>query len=241
MESIGFLDERPVRRLEFDPRTKIAALLIINIVMIGGNIRGINAYARIVAAFVPAVLLLIENKRKVSFIYIAAFTFSTFGEIIVTRCSIGSVNIVFLCMSGIISRFVPGFMMGYYIINNTTVSEFICSMEKMHVTDKLVIPISVMFRYFPTIIEEYHSINMAMKMRGIGFKGKNKSLLTMVEYRLVPIMMSTVKIADELSAASLTKGLGGNIKRTNRCKIGFKWNDIVLMIITGACFIIFFI
>ena len=30
----------------------------------------------------------------------------------------------------------------------------------------------------------------------------------MVEYRLVPLMVSVVKIGDELSAAALTRGLG---------------------------------
>ena len=45
-----------------------------------------------------------------------------------------------------------------------------------------------------------------MKMRNIRFGGKNPFL--MVEYRLVPLMVSVVKIGDELSAAALTRGLG---------------------------------
>ncbi len=44
-----------------------------------------------------------------------------------------------------------------------------------------------------------------MKMRGIRFGGKNPFL--MLEYRLVPLMVSVVKIGDELSAAALTRGL----------------------------------
>lgn len=38
----------------------------------------------------------------------------------------------------------------------------------------------------------------------------------MLEYRLVPLMVSVVKIGDELSAAALTRGLGAPVKRTKR-------------------------
>ena len=78
-------------------------------------------------------------------------------------------------------------------------SEFIGAMERMHLTEKIVIPLSVIFRFFPTVSEEYQAIRDAMKMRGIRFGGKNPFL--MVEYRLVPLIVSVVKIGDELSAA----------------------------------------
>lgn len=47
----------------------------------------------------------------------------------------------------------------------TTVSEFIAAMEKMHISQKVTIPLAVMFRLFPTIVEESNSISKAMAMR----------------------------------------------------------------------------
>ena len=67
-----------------------------------------------------------------------------------------------------------------------------------------------------------------MAMRDIKFGGKKA--LKMIEYRLIPMMTSSVKIGQELSAASLTRGLGGPDKRTNICKIGFGWCDILTFI-----------
>ena len=51
-----------------------------------------------------------------------------------------------------------------------------------------------------------------MRMRGIRIGGKHPG--RMLEYRLVPLMISIVKIVDELSADALTRGLGAPGKRT---------------------------
>ena len=48
-------------------------------------------------------------------------------------------------------------MMGAYLIASTSVSEFIGAMERMHLTEKIVIPLSVIFRFFPTVSEEYQA------------------------------------------------------------------------------------
>ena len=53
----------------------------------------------------------------------------------------------------------------------------------------------------------------------------------MVEYRLVPLMVCTAKIGEELNAAALTRGLGGEVRRTNICQIGFRLPDICFMLL----------
>lgn len=234
-----FNHEGSIRGIKLDPRIKLLVLVVINIVMVAGNIRGTEYYVRIVLAFIPLILLLQEHKWKFALVYLVLFGFASFGEGFVVQNTSGVLNLVFLIFSGLISRFMPGLITGYYLISTTTVSEFIAGMERMHVTENITIPLAVMFRYFPTIAEENHAISNAMKMRGIGLGGGTKNPITLLEYKLVPIMMSTVKIGDELSAASLTKGLGNKIRRTNMCKIGFSAFDIVLASIILVCFGIF--
>ena len=60
-----------------------------------------------------------------------------------------------------------------------------------------------------------------------------------MEYRLVPLMISVVKIGDELSQAALTRGLGAPVKRTNICKIGFKAQDVLLLLLYLAFLAVF--
>lgn len=62
----------------------------------------------------------------------------------------------------------PGFIVNLSLFS-TKLSEFIASMDKMKLPRNMIILISVIFRFFPTISEEYQNINYAMKMRGINF------------------------------------------------------------------------
>ena len=108
-------------------------------------------------------------------------------------------------------------MMGYITVRTTTVSEFVASMKKLHLPEQIIIPMSVIFRFFPTVVEEYNAIGDAMKMRGIRFGGGKAS--AMLEYRLVPVIMCSVKIGEELNAAG--KKHPAHESRSGRCSCAF--------------------
>ena len=71
-----------------------------------------------------------------------------------------------------------------------------------------------------------------MRMRGITAFRKP---MDMLEYRVVPLIMSIVKIGEELSAAALTRGLGSPVQRTNICNIGFGIIDVVFIAVSLLC------
>ena len=139
-----------------------------------------------------------------------------------------------LFCGGILTRFVVTIMMGEYVIVTTSVSEFISAMEKLHMPQQVTIPLSVMFRLFPTIGAEWKSIRRAMRMRGIHLGGAKAGQV--VEYQMVPMMTSSVRIGEELSASALTRGLGAPVKRTNICRIGFRAQDYLLL--AGCLFVV---
>ena len=149
----------------------------------------------------------------------------------------GVVNFLLVAVSFFSVRFMPGIAMASYMVNTTTVSEFMSAMERMRVPQGLSIPLSVVFRFFPTVAEEYAAISDAMRMRGIRFGGKKPG--KMIEYRLVPLLVCCVKIGDELSAAALTRGLGAPIRRTNVCRIGLRAQDIFAMSVCFAMILLF--
>lgn len=124
-------------------------------------------------------------------------------------------------------------MMGYYTITTTKVSEFISSMQKSNIPRYIIIPISVVFRYIPSVVEEIKSITNAMKMRGFGLTVKSlKNPLKLIEFYMVPILISAVKTADELSAASLTRGLSNPEPRTHLIEVRLNKLDYTLLAIT---------
>ncbi len=226
--------------IQLDPRTKMIALLIFNIIMLTSITEGIAVFLKPILAFLAFLFLLNARKPKLAFIYLALYMISYHADFFLQFVSgISMIGFLIRFFTHMITRIVPGVMFAYYLLSTTKVSEFVASMERVHISQKLIIPIAVMFRFFPTVSEEYHSIQDAMRLRGIGLK---KGPTAMVEYRVVPLIVSLVKIGDELSAASVTRGLGGNNKRTNYCRIGFGlWDGLFLLVMTGifAVYLIF--
>lgn len=103
-----------------------------------------------------------------------------------------------------------------------------------NVPQAFIIPISVVFRFIPTLGEESAAITDAMRMRGIQFGTKKfwQAPTAILEYRVVPLILSVVKIGDELSAAALTRGLGGLKHRTTISNIGFTFCDAIIALLS---------
>lgn len=220
-----------------DPRTKLLLLLMITTLMFSTSNEGIMNYVKPVLSVLPFVLLLSERRWQTAVKYLLLYAVCFALERLALTQLSGMVSFLLLAVTSIMTRFAPGIMVAAYLVASTSVSEFITAMERMHLSQKIVIPMSVIFRFIPTMREEYHAINDAMKMRGIRFGGKNP--LLMVEYRLVPFIISVVKIGDELSAAALTRGLGAPVRRTNICRIGFHIQDVIFIIVCLVCFGLF--
>ena len=211
-----------------DPRTKLLLLTFVSIFVLG-NAGGSNADEfRFVLNYLPLFLLL-TSRRWGAFLYgMILYTAGYLIQIFLVPHVHGLAGYLVLAVAGILLRFLPGILTGMYVVSTTTVSEFIAAMERMHLPQAITIPLSVMFRFFPTVAEEASSINRAMSMRDIKFGGRK--VFKIIEYRLIPMMTCSVKIGQELSAASLTRGLGSPEKRTNICKIGFGICDVIVFL-----------
>lgn len=99
---------------------------------------------------------------------------------------------------------------------------------------EVTIPLTVMFRFFPTVFQESEAISDAMKCVGLNLEGK---IFKILEYKLIPMITCSVKIGEELSAAAITRGLGAPVKRTNICQLKFNFADVVLILF--CCFVVF--
>ena len=233
MDTQFFAAGREAGYTKLDPRTKLALVVTISTLMLGGGNTGAMRFVRPVLCIVPFLLLLAERRVKIAAKYLLLYLVCYAVEMAAVNWTKGMLSFLLLAVSSIMTKFAPGIMTGAFLLSTTTVSEFIAAMERMRISEKIVIPLSVIFRFFPTIGEEYRAISDAMKMRGIRFGGGHPA--RMIEYRLIPLMVSVVKIGDELSAAALTRGLGAPEKRTNVCRIGFHMQDLMLLILCALC------
>lgn len=215
--------------LHFDPRTKLFLLLTVAIFVLGGAGGDMADILQPCFCAIPFLLFLAAKKWKKAFTYMILYTAAYLTFLYFGPRTTGIVNFLLLATCGILSRFMPSVMLGAYLMQTTTVSEFMAAMSRLHVTEKITIPLSVMFRFFPTVGDEFASINAAMRMRDIRIGGKN--IGKMLEYRIVPLMVCSAKIGEELNAAALTRGLGGEVKRTNACHIGLHVQDYILLLL----------
>ena len=242
--------EEQKRGLTLDPRTKLFLLLTMATFGLGGA--GGDATDKVLPfiLLLPYPLLLLAGKWKWALFGVVAYVGSDLVMYFISPHLSGVLAFIVMGSCAILNRFLPSILMAAYLMTTTTVSEFTAAMQRMHVSEKIIIPLSVMFRFFPTVADEAASIGNAMRMRDIRLGGAN--VAKAVEYRMVPLMTCCVKIGEELSAAALTRGLGGTAKRTNICKIGFKaqdyislalcavpWVLLVLDLVTGDIFKVF--
>ena len=125
-----------------DPRTKILLILTITSVVIGGGNSGLLLIVKPVLTAVPLLLFLAEEQWKAAVTYVFIYSAAYLGELFLVPLTHGFLNFLVVACCGIFSRFMPGIAAGAYLVNSTTVSEFMAAMEHMHLPQKLTIPLS---------------------------------------------------------------------------------------------------
>lgn|SRR3712207_4687118 len=123
----------------------------------------------------------------------------------------------------VIRMFYIPFAAGKFLIKTSDVGSIISSMDRLRIPNTVSIPIAVMFRFFPSFIEERNHIKMAMKIRGIETKNPIKYL----EYIAVPMLVISSNIADDISKAAETKCIGNPVKKVRYIRVGIKLIDFV--------------
>ena len=222
------------RGLYLDPRTKVLVMLVLATLIFFVHK---NLILNSILVFIPIFLLISDKRYRPAFIYGGLFVIAIFVKIYGGKFEFPYlISMILGLIVELIFRFFPVFMFGYYIIKSTKPNEFISAMNLWHIPEAFIIPVSVVFRFVPTLAEENKSISNAMRMREIRFGTKKflKNPSMILEYRLVPLMMSVAKIGEELSAAALSRGLGRLKKRTCMVELRFGIWDAGMAILIVA-------
>ncbi|WP_287163393.1 energy-coupling factor transporter transmembrane component T [Clostridium sp.] len=148
----------------------------------------------------------------------------------------GTLALMIITFSQFIKMILPCALLASIMISTTKVSEFMGALNKMKVSKKVIIPLTVMIRYFPVVFEDWKNIKDSMRMRDVSptFLGFLKNPSDTIECIYVPMLMSASKVSDELSAAAITRGIENPNPRTCMVKMKMKFCDylsISLMVI----------
>lgn len=216
-----------VLRHTYDLRTKLALLIGVNILIFLGNSILYESFLTLLCLMV----IISSGYVKSALKYILFFAISVVVETIVVNLDIYFFVNLILFIVAIIRKFLPCIIIGKWILNSTSSSFAVATLQKMRLPKDALIMISVIFRCFPTIKDEWFHINMAMKTRGISFSFYNlvHRPAATIEYFFVPLFVSVVEIGDELSQSAIVRGLDAPAIKTSRHIIKIRLGDYVIL------------
>ena len=215
-------------QLKIDPRVRLLLVPVVGIATIAVTDR--IAFMLLALGIGGVMYLSGVYKSTTKFLSFIGGTFLL--QSLLEGLNIPSLSILLVTLLYVLQRLMLFTMLGASIAETLTVGELICTLEKLRMPRKAVIPVAVTLRFLPSVKQEFGYIKESMRIRGLdtSVKAFIKCPIKWVEYMLVPILMRSFMIADELSAAAMVRGIERKGKKT--LLYDFKMNamSVVLLV-----------
>lgn len=218
--------EEVVRGFHPDPRTKLLLLILWAAAVFFSPGIWYEAIMMLLAVAFGAM----SGKGRFSVMLLLAYAVMMACALATAQLDTGILKTMLASFFMLLRKVFPCALLAAIIISTTHVNEFMSAFARMRVPKTITIPFAVMLRYVPAIREDWGYITDAMRMRGIspsplGFL-KNPSMT--IECLYVPLMMSASNVADELSMASVARGIENPAPRTCYTHIEFRTQDVLI-------------
>ena len=229
---------------KLDPRTKLLALLVLN--------------ALVMRASPTSTLLAVQLIAVVALAWEAggrAAVRTGLGCLVCDALSLGSPFLV-VWLEGVgslrsvvlvigtcaaiafwFARFFAGFGLALYVYRTMRIGQMKAALRAVHLPRVFVDALVVAFRVLPTVGAEAVAIREAMEMRGVdlGIRGVLRHPLVIAERFLVPLLSSIARVADDLAASSVIRGLGGKARPTSLTLLrATAWDVLALACVAGV-------
>lgn len=224
-------------QLRLDPRSKLYLLILSNLTLF----LHVSLTTEIILVALLLSLFFLSGKNKSGLRMTAIYALLVGIDLFIIPIADG-VLLNFLSMLSVgIRMMLPCIIAGAYTFSTTTVGEMVCGLRKLKVPEFIIIPCVTVVRFFPTIAEDYRQIRNAMAFRGIATG--NGALLShpaqSLEYILMPLLMNSNNVAQDLSVAAMTKGISLSGKHTSMIELRMTLPDWAYMLACTIPFILF--
>ena len=219
-------------KLHLDPRTKLFLILL----CVLSAVFAPNLYFQFALVTLIGLLAACSGKWQYALRSVLAYGLICVFTIWCIDMLTGTWRTMFVAFLGLVHKVYACGMLAGLVISTTKVGEFLSAMACLHIPKKLTIPIAVMLRYLPTIREDWHYIKDAMRLRDVSptLWGFLKAPAMTVNCIYVPLLTAASKAADELSIASVTRGIENPKPRTCLINIQMRTADILALILFAA-------
>lgn len=213
------------RKKWLDPRTNLLFLLFCMIAV------GIDHKQLIFEYNLLALLFSIVNRRYKSFIVTASIISTIYGFERMFPCEMT------WFMANLLPRFILLFSLFPILLGGRGATYMLAGLRKIGVPERILLILSVSFRFFPVLQNDFNLSRQVLKMRGSGTcKNIIQKKLAYLEALVISLVFRVIRIGETLSASAETRGIGLKHKKGSYISLRFNLFDYLLMI--GMTFIL---
>ncbi|HBG7896458.1 energy-coupling factor transporter transmembrane component T [Clostridioides difficile] len=176
------------------------------------------------------IILVYFGFYKQSLFYVVIYTFTTFWLLEMIPKGIVFISPMLL---GMVYKFIVPIMAAYLTFKIPS-GKLIAVFQKCALPQNIILILLVIIRFIPTISGEFKTIREAMRVRG--FTGSVKRILfhplQTMEYAVVPLIFRSIKVGDELAAASIVRGIENPTKKNSYYETKFTKVDAIILFIS---------
>ena len=120
---------------------------------------------------------------------------------------------------------------------STKIGDLTAALYGLRLPKAAVVPLVIAVRFFPTLREECSAVADAMKVRGLAPSLRNlvSKPALMFESAVVPVLLRCAKIADELAAAAVARGIDRPGRKTSYNAPRFERADFLSLAFLAVC------
>lgn len=222
--------ERSYRRI--DPRTALLSICLLGIAAVLSN-RPEAAHA---ACAIGALCALAAGAWRPCIALSAAYGLIAAVMALAEGAGNATLVIAVVMLSYMAQKFVVLALLGISLSKLASMQDLLAALQAMGAPQAVLIPCMVVLRFFPTIRRDASHLMESLKTRrvlaGGGYALRHPALTC--ELLVVPLLMRSVRVSDELAASALVRGLGSETRPTILHPLSFGARDAVVAALTLA-------
>lgn len=227
--------ERSYRRI--DPRTALLSICLLGIAAVLSN-RPEAAHA---ACAIGALCALAAGAWRPCIALSAAYGLIAAVMALAEGAGNTTLVIAVVMLSYMAQKFVVLALLGISLSKLASMQDLLAALQAMGAPQAVLIPCMVVLRFFPTIRRDASHLMESLRTRrvlaGGGYAFRHPALTC--ELLVVPLLMRSVRVSDELAASALVRGLGGETRPTMLHPLSFGARDAVVAALTLASWLQF--
>lgn len=140
---------------------------------------------------------------------------------------------------GMIYKYIVPIMAAYLTFQIPS-GKMIAVFQKCAMPRSALLILVIIIRFIPTISGEIRAIREAMRVRGFVGNGWNGVLhpLKLMEYVVVPLIFRSIKVADELAAAAIVRGIEKPGKKQSYYDTSISKTDLTILAVSCCLLIV---